>query len=61
MNIKLKVANLLLEFRKKFPTDLLVHTNPMYEKFFDQDSSFARKIKTMGIDLFERMIFRMVA
>ncbi len=51
MNLKLKFARQLLEFRKKYPSDLFVHTSPMHEKFKEPDSSFARKIMTEGIEL----------
>lgn len=51
MDIKLKVARHLLEFRKKYSTDLLVHTAPMHKKFLKMNSSFARKIMNQGIEL----------
>ncbi len=51
MDMKLKVSNLLMEFRKKHPVDLLVHTFPMHEKFIAFDSSLARQIMTKGEEL----------
>lgn len=51
MEIKLKVSSRLLEFRKKHPLDLIVHTIPMHEKFLAFGSSLARQIMTNGVEL----------
>jgi uncharacterized protein len=51
MDMKLRVSNMLLEFRKKHPIDLLVHTIPMHEKFIAFESSLARQIMAKGEEL----------
>jgi uncharacterized protein len=51
MELKLSVAKHLLEFRKKFSTDLLVHTRPMHKKFLELNSSFSRQLMSEGIAL----------
>lgn len=51
MEIKLKVSRHLLEFRKKYATDIIVHTIPMHQKFLALDSSLARQIIIEGIEL----------
>ena len=51
MDMKLKVSRPLLEFRKKYSLDLIVHTIPMHEKFLELDSSLARQIMTEGVEL----------
>lgn len=51
MELKLKVAKKLLEFRKRQSLDLIVHTIPMHERFLAFDSSLARQIMTNGVEL----------
>ena len=51
MEMKMRVANQLVDFRKKYPTDLLVHTKPMYQKFIAQNSSFAKKMVSDGVKM----------
>ena len=51
MDVKLQVAKQLLNFRKDFATDLLVHTKPMHRKFIELKSSFARQIMAKGVVL----------
>ncbi len=48
MRIKSEVAKKLLELRKEFGADLIVHTIPMHQKFIAMKSSFARKIMSEG-------------
>jgi len=49
--IYLKVANSLDDFLKRYPTDLIVHTKAMHQKFIELNSSFAKKILQNGIAL----------
>jgi len=51
MEIKLSVARQLADFRKKFATDLVVHTIPMHQKFVELNSSFAREVMNKGLVL----------
>ena len=49
--IYLKVANRLDDIIKKYPTDLIVHTKKMHERFIKLNSYFSRKIMNSGIVL----------
>lgn len=51
MEVKLSVARQLADFRKKFATDLVVHTIPMHQKFVELNSSFAREVMNKGLVL----------
>jgi len=51
MEIKLSVSRQLADFRKKFATDLVVHTIPMHQKFVELNSSFAREVMSKGLVL----------
>lgn len=51
MEVKLSVARQLADFRKKFATDLVVHTIPMHRKFVELNSSFAREVMSKGVVL----------
>jgi len=44
-----KVSKPIQDIRQKISIDLLVHTEPMSELFFSQNSSFAREIQTKRI------------
>jgi predicted nucleotidyltransferase len=48
MRIKSKVSKRLLELKKQFGADLIVHTIPMHQRFIKMNSSFARKIMQQG-------------
>ncbi len=48
MRLKLSVSKRLLEIKKEYGADLIVHTMPMHRKFLAMNSSFARKIMTEG-------------
>jgi len=48
MQIKSAVARALIELRKEYGADLIVHTIPMHQKFISMQSSFARKIMSEG-------------
>ena len=51
LNITKKVYKALSEFRRKYATDLIVHTKPMHKKFIGLESSFSKEILTKGIIL----------
>ena len=46
--VYLKYANQLEDIMNQYPTDLIVHTKKMYEKFVNIDSMFSRKILNQG-------------
>lgn len=46
-----KFSRALDDIYKQKPIDIIVHTKPMYEKFVEMNSSFARQILTNGIEL----------
>jgi len=48
MRIKSKVSKRLLELKKQFDADLIVHTIPMHQRFIKMNSSFAKKIMQQG-------------
>ena len=48
MRLKSSVSGRLLELKKDYGTDVIVHTMPMHRKFIATNSSFARKIMTDG-------------
>lgn len=50
-DLKLRVSELLLDLRLKYPIDLIVHTRPMYEQFRNTNSSFSREIFRRGVIL----------
>jgi len=43
-----KVSQKILDIRKKYAIDLLVHTKQMHEKFIQLQSSFAKEILQKG-------------
>ena len=49
--IKKKVYMALGNLRKKYASDILVHTLPVHEKFIESGSSFSREIMQKGIVL----------
>jgi len=51
MSLKLKIADEIDSIREKIPVDLLVYTKPMFEKFVELDSMFAREILGKGENL----------
>ncbi|WP_429885998.1 nucleotidyltransferase domain-containing protein, partial [Geoalkalibacter halelectricus] len=51
--VYLKVARALQEIVRQYPTDLIVHTRPMHQKFMEMNSSFAREIAAKGQKLYE--------
>ncbi|HAN78012.1 MAG TPA: nucleotidyltransferase domain-containing protein [Bacteroidales bacterium] len=53
LDLQYRVSNLLYEIALQTPIDLIVFTLPMYRKFLEQNSSFAKEIKTKGKILYE--------
>lgn len=51
INLKLKVARAVDVLRGKYPVDLIVHTKPMSEMFFKNNSLFACEIRKNGVTL----------
>jgi len=51
MDVKFKVADRLNEIMAVIPTDLIVHTKKMNEKFVELNSYFSRKILNEGVRL----------
>ena len=49
--IKRRVYQALGQFRKKYASDILVHTFPVHMKFLAQESSFSKEIMQKGIIL----------
>jgi predicted nucleotidyltransferase len=50
-NLRLAYSQRLLDFRIKYPVDLIVHTKPMHERFMEIKSSFSRDIMNKGVRL----------
>lgn len=51
LQIKKRVYMALSKFRKKYASDILVHTIPVHHKFIELGSSFSREIMQKGIVL----------
>jgi len=51
LQVKKKVYTALSKFRKKYPSDILVHTLPVHKKFIELGSSFSKEIMQKGIVL----------
>ncbi len=51
LRIKKSVYLALSNFRKKYASDILVHTLPVHQKFIDLGSSFSKEIMQKGIVL----------
>ena len=54
LKIYLKVSNLLREFKKDVPIDLIVYTKPVYEKFVELGSVFSKEVKKNGKVIYEK-------
>ena len=52
--IYLGVSELLLDFKKSIPIDLIVHTKAMHRKFIELGSMFSKTIRTSGKVLYEK-------
>lgn len=51
LQIKKKVYMALSNIRKKYASDILVHTLPVHKKFIESGSSFSKEIMQKGIVL----------
>lgn len=51
LQIKKRVYLALSKFRKKYSSDILVHTLPVHQKFIELGSSFSKEIMEKGIIL----------
>jgi predicted nucleotidyltransferase len=51
LQIKKQVYQALSSFRKKYASDILVHTLPVHQKFIELGSSFSKEIMQKGINL----------
>lgn len=51
--VYLKVAKAIQEIVRRYPTDLIVHTRPMHQKFMEMNSSLAKEITAKGQKLYE--------
>ncbi|HOU11902.1 MAG TPA: nucleotidyltransferase domain-containing protein [Anaerolineae bacterium] len=51
--IYLTVAQALRAIRQRIPVDLIVQTRPMYARFIEQNSQFARRVVQEGRVLYE--------
>jgi hypothetical protein len=54
MKVKLKIANVISFIREIYSLDLIVLTQPIYNKFVQLNSSFQREINSTGIFLYEK-------
>ncbi len=51
LQVKKRVYLALNNFRKKYPSDILVHTSAVHRKFLELGSSFSKEIMQKGINL----------
>jgi predicted nucleotidyltransferase len=51
--IYLEVARLLRDIRRNTSVDLIVHTQPMHDRFIEMNSLFAREVLQKGVVLYE--------
>lgn len=51
LQIKKRVYQALDKFRKKYASDIIVHTMPVHQKFIELGSSFSKEIMQKGIIL----------
>ena len=51
LQIKKRVYQALEKFRKKYASDIIVHTMPVHQKFIELGSSFSKEIMQKGIIL----------
>jgi predicted nucleotidyltransferase len=51
--IRLRVSKAIENFRYKVPIDIIVHTKPMNDIFFLQQSAMSKQISEKGILLYE--------
>ena len=53
IEIQLPVSNQIFEIAKQVPVDLIVYTIPMYKRFIEQNSNFAKELLSKGKILYE--------
>ncbi|MDP3435583.1 MAG: nucleotidyltransferase domain-containing protein, partial [Bacteroidota bacterium] len=51
LQIKKRVYQALDKFRKKYASDIIVHTMPVHQRFIELGSSFSKEIMQKGIIL----------
>jgi predicted nucleotidyltransferase len=54
IDIQLSISNHIFEIAKQVPIDLIVYTIPMYKRFIEQNSNFAKEVLSKGKILYER-------
>ncbi|MEX2429382.1 MAG: nucleotidyltransferase domain-containing protein [Bacteroidales bacterium] len=54
MKVYNKVYWLLKDIKKQYSIDLLVYTQPLYEKFISSDSMFSREVINNGKVIYEK-------
>lgn len=53
IKLQLSVSKHIFEIAIQVPVDLIVYTLPMYKRFIELNSSFAKEITTNGVILYE--------
>jgi predicted nucleotidyltransferase len=53
MQITLNISRMISDIKAEHPVDLIVHTLPMYKKFIELGSMFAKEIQTNGKVIYE--------
>ncbi|MEA2043271.1 MAG: nucleotidyltransferase domain-containing protein [Bacteroidota bacterium] len=53
LEFRLSIKKIIRETAKKVPIDLLVYSRPMFQKFKELNSSFAKEILTNGKKIYE--------
>jgi predicted nucleotidyltransferase len=53
IDIQLSISNHIFEIAKQVPIDLIVYTIPMYKRFIEQNSNFAKEVLSKGKILYE--------
>jgi hypothetical protein len=51
LQIKMNVYQVLKNFRKKYASDIIVHTLPAHQRFIENGSLFSKEILQKGIVL----------
>ena len=53
LEFRLSIKKIIRETAKKLPVDLLIYSRPMFKKFKELNSSFAKEILSNGKKLYE--------
>ena len=53
VQLDLSVLRPLRGLRQKYPMDIIVHTQAMYQRFLAGNSAFAREIRHTGVTVYE--------